>query len=278
MIGDRAAFLRQRFGTPAESVVPIEGGWVSDVLEVDGRWIFRFPKTPDVDELIRADIALLPALGEALSMPIPRPQFISEEPLCIGYPKLVGEPIDADASVTLARQLARFLSELHAFPPARVVELGIPAVDWPVRVQERSDEFRERVFPLLEPDERKRSEAMFARLDELLAEGFDAALVHGDLGPEHILVDGDRVTGVLDWSEAHVGDPALDFAWLAHGTSEVFAAALWSSYEHDVDDAFRERSLLYRRRGPWYEVRYGLDIGDERFVESGLAGIRARLP
>ncbi|WP_278047039.1 phosphotransferase [Nostoc linckia] len=37
-----------------------------------------------------------------------------------------------------------------------------------------------------------------------------SALIHGDLHPGHILVD--RVTGLLDWTEASVANPATDFA------------------------------------------------------------------
>lgn len=40
-------------------------------------------------------------------------------------------------------------------------------------------------------------------------------LVHGDLHPPHVLVDGGhRVTGLLDWTEARVSDPSTDFALL----------------------------------------------------------------
>ena len=39
-----------------------------------------------------------------------------------------------------------------------------------------------------------------------------AVLVHGDLRADHVLVDADgRPTGVIDWSDAVVGDPAYDF-------------------------------------------------------------------
>ncbi len=38
--------------------------------------------------------------------------------------------------------------------------------------------------------------------------------MHGDLQVAHVFVDGDRVTGVLDWSEAGQGDPMYDVASL----------------------------------------------------------------
>jgi aminoglycoside phosphotransferase (APT) family kinase protein len=39
-------------------------------------------------------------------------------------------------------------------------------------------------------------------------------LVQGDTGPGNFLFDGDRVTGIVDWEFAHVGDPMDDWAWI----------------------------------------------------------------
>jgi aminoglycoside phosphotransferase (APT) family kinase protein len=36
------------------------------------------------------------------------------------------------------------------------------------------------------------------------------AVVHGDAGPYNLLVDGDRLSALLDWEFVHVGDPAVD--------------------------------------------------------------------
>jgi aminoglycoside phosphotransferase (APT) family kinase protein len=41
------------------------------------------------------------------------------------------------------------------------------------------------------------------------------ALCHGDVGPGNFLHDGGRVTALLDWEFAHLGDPLDDLAWLA---------------------------------------------------------------
>jgi aminoglycoside phosphotransferase (APT) family kinase protein len=38
-------------------------------------------------------------------------------------------------------------------------------------------------------------------------------LVHGDVQPFNLLVQADRVTGVLDWEAAKSGPPAFDLGW-----------------------------------------------------------------
>ena len=44
--------------------------------------------------------------------------------------------------------------------------------------------------------------------------------MHGDLQVAHVFVDGDEVTGVLDWSEAGRGDAMYDLASLTLGHPE----------------------------------------------------------
>ena len=46
------------------------------------------------------------------------------------------------------------------------------------------------------------------------------AFIHGDLQITHVFVDGDEVTGVIDWSEAAPGDAMFDLATLTLGHEE----------------------------------------------------------
>ncbi|MGV9677832.1 phosphotransferase [Nocardia sp. NPDC003482] len=100
-------------------------------------------------------------------------------------------------------------------------------------------------------------------------------VVHGDLGPDHVLVEGDRLTGVIDFGDAHVGDPAIDLAWALYGTPAPFRHALAESY--GVTPEERERALLWHRLGPWFEVVHGRMIADDNLIRGGLAGVLARL-
>lgn len=46
-----------------------------------------------------------------------------------------------------------------------------------------------------------------------------------DLGPGHLLAQDGALTGVIDFGDAHIGDPAVDLAWALNGTSPAFAEA-----------------------------------------------------
>ena len=270
MTAERAAFLRERFGIPAATMEPVGAGWDSDTYEVDGRWIFRFPRRPPVEERVRHEIRFLPELAGALSAPVPRFEFVSLEPLVVGYAKLDGVPLKTPP-LTVARELGRFLGELHSFPVERARDLGVPQGE----LEPDLDDFRERVLPLLDPGERRTAATLLAEPETF---SFAPVFIHGDLGPEHLLVDGSRLSGVIDWSDARIGDPAIDFAWLLHGTTDAFAGELVRAYYGTVDADLRRRTLFFHRLGPWHEVVYGLETGIREYVDSGLAGIRLRLP
>ncbi|MGA8247395.1 MAG: phosphotransferase, partial [Nocardioides sp.] len=85
------------------------------------------------------------------------------------------------------------------------------------------------------------------------------AFVHGDLQVAHVFVDGDAVTGVVDWSEASRGDALYDLASLTLGHPEHLGDVV-AGYDADIDlDVVRAwwswRSLVAIR---WL-VEHGFD-------------------
>ncbi len=121
------------------------------------------------------------------------------------------------------------------------------------------------VLPLLDVDERPAGEALLAEVETLT--GFTPALTHSDLGPSHLLVRDGRLAGVIDWGDARIGDPALDYAWLLHVPFPGW----------EVDDDLRRRSRIYHRLGPWFEAHHGVFTEQPQWVRSGLEGVRSRL-
>ena len=58
--------------------------------------------------------------------------------------------------------------------------------------------------------------------------------IHGDLQIVHVFVDGDEVTGVVDWSEACQGDALYDLATLTLAHEEHLDDVV-AGYGTDVD-------------------------------------------
>ncbi|WP_406641735.1 phosphotransferase family protein [Amycolatopsis sp. WGS_07] len=82
---------------------------------------------------------------------------------------------------------------------------------------------------------------------------------HGDLQVAHIFVEGDEVTGVLDWSEAAQGDPLFDIAALTLAHQEHVPDVL-AGYGGDVDlDVLRAWWSLRSLRVVRWLVDHGFD-------------------
>ena len=72
------------------------------------------------------------------------------------------------------------------------------------------------------------------RLAETVLRPWTPVFIHGDLQIAHIFVDGDEVTGIIDWSEASQGDALFDLACLTLAHEEHLDDVI-AGYGTDVD-------------------------------------------
>ena len=85
------------------------------------------------------------------------------------------------------------------------------------------------------------------------------AFIHGDLQITHVFVEGDEVTGVIDWSEAARGDALFDLAILTLGHEEHLGDVV-AGYGTDVDlDVIRAWWSLRSLTAAHWLVEHGFD-------------------
>jgi aminoglycoside phosphotransferase (APT) family kinase protein len=249
-----------------------DDGWDTTAMLVDGRWVDRTPRRAEVEPQVRREVALMPWLSPLLPLPVPVPRVVSEEPLTVRHALIVGGACPG-TSAAHGRAVGTFLRALHSVDVEQAVRAGArDAATSYEEAQEVRDRMAVDVVPLLPQQVRAAAEALLERMS---VPPPDPRLVHGDLGPGHIRVVGDAVTGVIDWGDCGVGDPALDLAWTRYGAGPAFAAALEAAYS--PDHAVLARGLDWHLIGPWHEVIYGLDTDQPSYVESGLTGAVSRL-
>jgi aminoglycoside phosphotransferase (APT) family kinase protein len=73
--------------------------------------------------------------------------------------------------------------------------------------------------------------------------------VHNDLQPEHILVypESGRLSGIIDWTGASLGDPTLDFSYLLVLHGKEFLEAALDTYSLPTDPDFVTRTRFRAR-------------------------------
>lgn len=190
-----------------------------------------------------------------------------------------------ELSDSTAVSIASALSSLHDIPPPLVaVACAVePTIDaWRRRYQELRETVRTRVSPLLDPRTLDAVERGFERfLDEGLATLEDVALVHCDLGCEHILIgeDGTTVTGLIDFEDVTIGDPTIDFVgiFVTYGMKAVERVRDGYGRRRALDEHFERRLYSYTWMASCHQVIYGVEEGKPDLVEDGVKGLRTRL-
>jgi len=255
----------------------IAPGWDFDVL-ISDEWVVRFPRRAAIATKLAMEVVLLPALRPRLPVAVPRieVQGVLGDGLTrwAGYRRVAGEPVTAQLLGSprggLARsQVAGVLAALADVSVREAAEIGVPVADeasWWAARRAVDVRIRAEVLPLLDQEAAASASAL---LDRPLPADFVPILLHGDLHRGHLLADDERglLHGVIDWSDAQVGDPALQAAQLIEDLPESMVADLLPPY---ADADFWVRARAYRRRFPLEEVLHGLDTGERRFVDRGV--------
>lgn len=97
------------------------------------------------------------------------------------------------------------------------------------------------------------------RVAEAALRPWKPVFAHGDLQVTHVFVDGDEITGVIDWSEASRGDALHDLATLTLGHEEHLGDVV-AGYGTDVDlDVIRAWWSLRSLRVVRWLVEHGFD-------------------
>ena len=186
----------------------------------------------------------------------------------IAYPKLPGLPLSSSGPVDSLgwRRLNEFvdtlLQELAAIPPRSLLRIGAapgsPSA-WGDRFRRLQRRFAGHGASMTPPSLRRAIAQQFERFYlDLHGAHYRAVPTHRDLGPDHILWDPvtSRPTGVLDWEDLCLGDPAFDLTGLRTVGRSGFAR--WARKRRaGADISFDARLGFYteNRPHPWRHPR-----------------------
>lgn len=248
--------IRAVFPEDITHVHLIESGWMNLVIEINDRWIFRFPRKEDSREQMEVEKTFLQAF-RAVS-PVRLPHFVYQTDAFVGYEKIQGElfspqhlaNLSAPQTEKIAQTLANFLHCLHTFSFAdeRVRQ-------W--RFNGDGRDFYEVVLPVVLPQLSASVAAKVrAYFDAFAADEanftFTKGLVHGDLRAEHMIFDpsAGAIVGIIDFGDLSHGDLALDFAGIAHDLGADFLQQVLSFYPGGTDDHLRTRIDFHAKKCP----------------------------
>ena len=98
------------------------------------------------------------------------------------------------------------------------------------------------------------------------------SFVHGDLYAGHILVtNSGTVTGVIDWSTAHIGDPSVDFSGHVNVFGEQSLKRLIDEYERHggiIWDGLYEQAVERAAASPLAYGFFALETKDDNHINA----------
>jgi aminoglycoside phosphotransferase (APT) family kinase protein len=134
-------------------------------------------------------------------VPLPVPEVVAVESDHLVLTRVPGSALLHLPRVerrAFAAELLEFVAVVHS------LEVDVPVDDTPLEAW--LDEARE-IWPSVR---HLVPAAVEKALDAAPGPAAPRVFIHGDLGAEHVFAAGGRLTGVIDWSDAAIGDPALD--------------------------------------------------------------------
>ncbi|MDA0183694.1 aminoglycoside phosphotransferase family protein [Solirubrobacter phytolaccae] len=219
-------------------VTPLATGLDHRVYAVGDGLVARFG--PGAGE----EAALLAAVAPRVPLPVPVPLAVDAAAGCLVLPRVCGVSLLERPSPERGRfasAMADFVAAVHVLQwPAPLDET--PPSAWLAEARETWPRVRDLVPGWVE-----------AFLENDAPASVAPCFIHGDLGAEHVFVDGDEITGVIDWGDAALGDPAVDHGRLMR----------------DFDLDFGERARFYAICTALEDVAYGR----EPYVTNAVAAL-----
>lgn len=218
------------------------------------RWIVKAPRNSNAATALEAEAAFAPALLKSLrrgDLPfdILRPAGFADVPgkgRAVIYPEPFGKAANfEDLTDSEAKELGRAIASIHLLPREVIAESGLPvytAEECRLRLlAELHDADQIAPIPLVL---RRRWEAI---LEDSSLWDFEPVPLHGDVASENFFWSEAKISAVVGFGEAHVGDPAVDLAALL-GISTEFFDGVVESYQNtrkiEADDAAKKRAIL----------------------------------
>jgi aminoglycoside 2''-phosphotransferase len=231
-------------------------GWEFDAFLTGDGWVFRFPRRAHCADLftIEQPVHLLLARNLPPGVALPTVELIGRPPTGFPYriaghryiPGVPADRIGPGLDPIATRDIGIALGAVHGIPEAAALAAGVGGMDvdeagvvaWVERGLRLAFQLRG-LDPVVDG-----ALAWAMQIDLKLARyAGQPRLIHQDLSPDHLIVDPHtgRLTGIIDWTDATLDDPARDFVGLVTSRGWGFAERVLRSYPHRLDLAFRER-------------------------------------
>jgi aminoglycoside phosphotransferase (APT) family kinase protein len=263
--------------------------WVFDAVLADGTRLDLIARRDPVGSVLRTDRRVETAVLRHLAggpVPVPALRWVDLDGSRLGRPTIVMDLVEGTCDgfvlngpaplsdrVALAHEMYDRLADIHLVDVGGL-ELDDPGSAAALAAVSHWESELHRVQ--LEPEPELGFVLGWLRAHAPANEV--TTLVHGDFKPGNLLVAHGRVTAVLDWETAHLGDPHEDLGWVTNPLrrGEHRIAGAWEPDDLLERWARRTGSAVDRDVVHWWQVLANLKLavivlsGTHAFVDGRL--------
>lgn len=264
-----------------EQIKVFDDGWDYLVFVVNGQNAFRFPRTKGERYIQRlsTEVNFLKQFYSKSPVLVPKLELhIDElEGSYVTYNFIPGVQFSKDLAKTfskenllvIAQRLGNFLTVLHSFSIEEAKDLGIVQLDPVTEWENNLEEIKKEVFSQISLKEQRWIVKLYEDFLKLIqASPFEARVIHFDIMPEHIIIDPDtqKISGIIDFTDIEIADPALDFCIL-HWYGDEFLQAIYKHYKLSRDNSFELRRKFYYDRLVVIYLKHSLKIQHQERIK-----------
>ncbi|MFC1810557.1 aminoglycoside phosphotransferase family protein [Patescibacteria group bacterium] len=231
-------------------------GWDHDVIILDNKWVFRFPKNNYAKKLFKNELRLMRFLNKKLTINIPNYTYIAKDKSFAGYKYMKGKEfkpwiyknkVKTKNKRKIMNQFIKFYNEVHAINPDIFKKFEVKDFDPKKDLLKLYRNVKKLVYPKFNKKEIQITDEFFAKIKALDLKNVQNVFVHGDIHYSNMIIKEDysELSGIIDFTDRIISDPALEFAYL-WDYGPKFVKEVYKKYKGPKDPKFLYRSKLYK--------------------------------
>lgn len=223
---DIKEIIEKEFGLIISDIKVLGEGLDSVAYLVNKDYIFKKSKHQEARDNLKKEIQVLNYIKGKVTLQIPEIEYYSEKYSVCGYkeikgtlltPKMYEQLSDAEKD-NLAKDIASFLKELHSLPLPDIDDLKLDVLE---DYENDYKELKDKIYNKISEKVKEYLDSLFERVlnDERITK-YEVALCHNDLSCNHIVINNNKVVGIIDFGDVATTDRDKDFVYLLENSEE----------------------------------------------------------